>query len=543
MRAGRAFVAAIATLAAIAATPASAQIDMSGRWNVTVSLNVGEPIQTIWEVTQVGSALTVVNGSTTYAGTLDTTTGAFAIEQVYEAGPLCLSSAEGVVAPDGYTFAGPFTLGFVFRGCTHLTGTASGTRCRNGVVEPGEECGEDGTAPNGCCSLETCRFEPADVPCGGECSPTVCDGAGQCVPGPSTDGQPCDDGQFCNGADFCGLGMCIGHDGDPCAGQGPCTICAEASDACVPTPAGWPCSAEGSDGNVCTSDVCNAAGQCEHPPAPSGGACPDDGNVCTDDRCDGAGACAHPPAPATRPCADDGLGCTVDRCDGAGQCIHPLQVPGGGCTPSSTCRGRCDGVSPHCPGFLPAGSPDGNCPFCQACDGAGGCDTRPLTGCRTSVVSRGGQLRIRNFPDDTHDQLVWRWRRGEATTYGELEIDATHTGTVCAYATDGAPGGDMLLVEALLSGDLGWTKTPRRLVYESPIAFPGGISRLTLTPGTNGRAKIALAAKGPHLPLGPTTPLAPPIVVQYANESGQCWQSTFSDPSRNDGMRVNARAD
>ena len=115
-----------------------------------------------------------------------------------------------------------------------------------------------------------------------------------------------------------------------CDDSNPCT-----SDSCVtglcqfvPAASGTACA---TDNNVCTNDVCNAAGACTHPNNTA--ACTDDGNVCTNDVCSG-GACTHPNN--TVACATDNDSCTNDVCSG-GVCTHPSN---GSCG-TAPCTGLC----------------------------------------------------------------------------------------------------------------------------------------------------------------------------------------------------------
>ena len=115
-----------------------------------------------------------------------------------------------------------------------------------------------------------------------------------------------------------------------CDDSNPCT-----SDSCVtglcqfvPAASGTACA---TDNNVCTNDVCNAAGACTHPNNTAG--CTDDGNVCTNDVCSG-GACTHPNNTAA--CATDNDSCTNDVCSG-GVCTHPSN---GSCG-TAPCTGLC----------------------------------------------------------------------------------------------------------------------------------------------------------------------------------------------------------
>ncbi len=73
----------------------------------------------------------------------------------------------------------------------------------------------------------------------------------------------------------------------------------------------------------------------------TGTPCYDDLNPCTTDACDAAGICAHPPAGAGLPCLDDANACTTDVCDAAGVCTHPA-------LPDADGDGLCDALD-ECP--------------------------------------------------------------------------------------------------------------------------------------------------------------------------------------------------
>lgn len=207
--------------------------------------------------------------------------------------------------------------------------------CGDGNVDPGEEC-DPGAEPT-CCS-STCTNE--------------------------LDGLACDDSEFCNGAESCLDGVCVSS-GDPCAGGSECNVvCNESSDNCF-DPAGIGC---GDDGNECTDDECDGAGNCVHPGNTD--PCTDDGNECTDDVCDGAGTCSHPGN--FNPCADDGNVCTNDVCDGAGTCSHPGNL--NSCDDSNACTtvDVCNG-SGTCVGSVPPDCNDGNGCTDDFCDAGLGC--------------------------------------------------------------------------------------------------------------------------------------------------------------------------
>jgi cysteine-rich repeat protein len=129
--------------------------------------------------------------------------------------------------------------------------------CGNGSTDSGEQCDDANTNSGDCCS-STCQYEASGSPCPDDaniCTDNVCDGAGTCG---LNNMAACDDGIFCNGTDTCGGGMC-GHSGDPCTSGPPCAdVCNEAEGNCFAA-TGTLCP---SDGNLCTKDTCDGAGNC-----------------------------------------------------------------------------------------------------------------------------------------------------------------------------------------------------------------------------------------------------------------------------------------
>jgi len=124
------------------------------------------------------------------------------------------------------------------------------------------------------------------------------------------------------GGSLCGNGIL--DPGERCDDGGAGTGCC--SPSCLFEPAGTTCV---SDGDVCTSDVCDGAGTCTH-----GNAC-DDGDACTDDTCTpGTGACFHTPLAGG---CDDGNSCTTDSCDPAIGCVHVPVADGTACDNGDRC--------------------------------------------------------------------------------------------------------------------------------------------------------------------------------------------------------------
>jgi YVTN family beta-propeller protein len=124
-----------------------------------------------------------------------------------------------------------------------------------------------------------------------------------------------------------------------------------------------------SDGNPCTTDVCNPLAGCSY--TNNTGPCASDGNPCTDDVCDGAGTCTHPLSVPGSSC-DDGTFCNgPDTCDAVGGCTNHAGDP---CVGGPACAHTCDEAAGNC--FDPATTAcasDGNVCTDDHCDGAGAC--------------------------------------------------------------------------------------------------------------------------------------------------------------------------
>jgi RHS repeat-associated protein len=124
------------------------------------------------------------------------------------------------------------------------------------------------------------------------------------------------------------------------------------------------------DGNPCTIDSCNAAGQPVHTPVPAGTGCPD-GDACNGaEACTATGACQQ----GTPPVVDDGNPCTHDACNPTTGVSHTPVAAGTSCADQNQCNGAetCDGS-----GRCGAGTAV-VCTASDACHDAGTCE--PTTG-------------------------------------------------------------------------------------------------------------------------------------------------------------------
>jgi hypothetical protein len=230
--------------------------------------------------------------------------------------------------------------------------TCAGGACSNNDVVAGTSCTD--TSP----------------PSSGDCNDAQCNGTGACDQNfaDETNGSACDDSLFCNGTDSCTGGNCSTHTGDPCVGGLECAdVCNEAADDCNTT-AGTPCT---DDGSACTTDTCDGAGACTHPPGNAGATCRAAAGTCdVAETCDGVNAAC--PADSVVPAF---VGCRP----AAGDCDLPES---------------CDGVSPACPADVKSTGvcrpSAGDCDVAESCDGVGDdCPTDSVVpafvGCRPSA--------------------------------------------------------------------------------------------------------------------------------------------------------------
>ncbi len=123
--------------------------------------------------------------------------------------------------------------------------------------------------------------------------------AGECVGKPAPEGTSCEDDVFCNGEQTCRNGLCMGS-----IQCGDLQHCDEVNDRCLECISHEECD----DGNVCTTDECDAAFTCRH--VNNTLPCDNDDLCTTNDECSD-GLCRDGPP---RICDDENL-CTDDGCD------------------------------------------------------------------------------------------------------------------------------------------------------------------------------------------------------------------------------------
>lgn len=245
--------AVIAVVAVLGAAPASAQFDLNGGWQVTVSS--GGMVN--FDFTQSGTVLTATAVGLTWEGTIDPGTGVFSIHATDASVAMVMACGviDATITPDGDHFSGSFEtaplqcVGLHPPVCqcgTFTSQSVVGARCAgpcpvcgNGVVESGEQC-DDGNGFGGDCCSPSCQFDSAGTQCTSDsnaCTTDQCDGAGTCEHLANV--LSC--GSICQPA-ACAAGVCVPQ---------------------APAAAGTACA---SDAEPCTADACDGAGQCGHGP-------------------------------------------------------------------------------------------------------------------------------------------------------------------------------------------------------------------------------------------------------------------------------------
>lgn len=410
---------------------------------------------------------------------------------------------------------------------------------------------------------------------------------------------PCDDSVFCNGADVCAAGECT-HAGDPCVGADgdeDCSeSCDETADNCLGAdPDGTLCRPDGGEcdveetclGGSCPADAFELPGapcgdpsdtDCDNPDTCDGNnacranhealgfSCGDPTDTdCTDpDSCDGAGSCRGNDASSGSPCADDGEACTADECDGGGTCTHAAGNAGAECRAAvGDCdvAETCDGSVAVCPADVkqPDDTPCDDALFCNGEDSCTGglcvnhdggvctfvcdepndqcvvdeCPESPQDTCRGAEKSK---LLIKNSDSDERDALVWKFIRGESSSFADLAdpmVDANYT--LCLYA---GPDAALAATVGITPGSSKWSVVgnAKGYKYSDKSGASSGVQKAKLKASAKDRTKMLIKARGAGLPeiLG-AQGLPVPVTAQLLNHaSGQCWEGVFTGvPAKN----------
>jgi len=270
--------------------------------------------------------------------------------------------------------------------------------------------------------------------------------------------------------------------------------------------------------------------------APAGRACTSDGNPCTSDLCDAAATCTHPAASAGTVCRPAVGACDVaESCDGVSSyCPADAKQPNGtDCSDDIFCNGRettCrDGVcqtNPPCP---------------LLCDEA---NDRCVTACppapRTCRAAARSSLLVKG--DTARHELVWKWTKGAQTSQAEFgDPTGTTDYALCIFAGTASSLVDEAVIPAAAST---WSILGTKgYAYKDPAAAVGGIDTIRLRGSIENTSKVRVHGRQAGLPILPL-PLPAPVTVQLFNgDSGVCWGTSYTAMQllRNDTGRLKAK--
>ena len=268
------------------------------------------------------------------------------------------------------------------------------------------------------------------------------------------------------------------------------------------------------DGNLFDDDCCQS--NCRPPVA--GGSCADDGNSCTSDTCDAAGQCQHLNRSGT---CDDGNACTPDDACVGGQCIGTVPPDGTPCDDGNACT-----TGDHCVGGTCVVDPV-VCPSCEACTGTQGCVPTISTGCKEAPASA---ILLRRL---NANAMVWKWQRGDATSRADFGSPPTTTDyDFCVY--DGhldAAGAPNLVVSTRAPAGSNWYATTNGFGYISADHTPDGLQRVRLQSGAVGKSRLLVRGSGFNLSLPPLQSITMPLTVQLKSRDradSQCWSAVYN---------------
>jgi cysteine-rich repeat protein len=270
------------------------------------------------------------------------------------------------------------------------------------------------------------------------------------------------------------------------------------------------------DGNPYTGDCCSPS--CTLDAAGTG--CTTDNDVCTDDVCDGAGLCQH--VDNTAPCQDQ-HGCGSGNCAG-GACVFSAPAPSGTscdldgsvCTPDS-----CDGAG-SC-----AAAPAIDCAPCGYCDAFAGCVGDGGVGCDGAVFGITESLRA----DDANGKRL-RVTFSDVFSAPNLGDPTSATEyTLCLYERPEI-GPDTILSTIVIpaggtcgDGDC-WKVRGDAFLYRDRTAGADGISSMRVDP-----YQIKIVGKRAPLPLPAQFPANPvtisPKLIASDGVTSYCWYHTI----------------
>ncbi len=159
------------------------------------------------------------------------------------------------------------------------------------------------------------------------------------------------------------------------------------------------------------------------------------------------------------------------------------------------------------------------------------CGAGLQTNCRSAGRTR---LVIRNSPDDAKDKLVWKWRKGAATTLADLGAPTGATAyALCIYA--GTSSVAIAAADIAPSATLWRPTNTTGFRYKDGAGSSAGIRKVILKAGGAGKARAVVRGKGANLPDPPAGPLPLPVTAQLVNSTTDvCFEAVYAGATVND---------
>jgi hypothetical protein len=162
-----------------------------------------------------------------------------------------------------------------------------------------------------------------------------------------------------------------------------------------------------------------------------------------------------------------------------------------------------------------------------------GCAPAPLVGCKLPFAAHQSTMRFAETVSDPDTIFSWLWRPGSRTTLAQFGDPLTGTDYVlCIYdhSVRAQP------VVADVAEPQGWKAIHNGFFYI--VRHPHPLRRLVLRAGEDGKASIF--AHGNSETVLSVLPFTVPVLVQLQAGNGECWETDFSTPVRNDAREFRA---
>jgi hypothetical protein len=163
------------------------------------------------------------------------------------------------------------------------------------------------------------------------------------------------------------------------------------------------------------------------------------------------------------------------------------------------------------------------------------CSAAPREGCKVPFAPHQSTFTFfQTSGNDPDDIFTWRWNAGSQTTVDDFGAPPTTDYALCVY--DQSPR-----VQPVIADDAddpnGWAAVRGGFVYLVRGSHPLRTARLHA--GVDGKAQAS--AHGNVDTVAPLLPFVPPVTVQFQASNGQCWETDFAAPARDNSRAFIAR--